>query len=118
MGKFGCRCGNVISDSVYPCEFVGELRWQTETESDSQARARVIESFLSVVESGNSVSWIQDYFGGDYPLDLSNSEVIEDIIAKVSNSTGRSVYRCPECERIYVQKEFYSDEWACYEKAE
>lgn len=118
MSKFPCRCGNVISDSLYPCDLTGELKWQNETESQSQDRNADIKDFLVSIENGEGERWIKDYFDEGYPQDRATSDIIEDITSRVEGRSGRCVYRCPDCERIYVQKEFYSDERTCYEKAE
>lgn len=122
MGKFSCRCGYIISDSVYPCALVGELRWQTEFEEQSQHRSRDVEGFLSAVDQGTDKAWVRNYFTEDYaeeyPHGITKRAVIEDITTRAEGKSGRVVYKCPECERMYVQKDFYTDDWTCYEKAD
>jgi hypothetical protein len=117
MGKFACHCGYVISDSVYPCPQVGELKWETETENQSEQFSRNVADFLSAVERGQKENWIQNFFSKEYPLNENIASIIVDIYSNVSNKQGRAVYQCPKCERIYLQKEFYANEWTCFEKA-
>jgi DNA-binding NtrC family response regulator len=45
------------------------------------------------------------------------SEVIRDIYARALHEKGRSVYQCPTCGKLYVQKQFFTSEWQCFEKA-
>ena len=116
MGKFPCHCGYVISDSSSPCPFSGELRWEHETDYITEKSIETVKDFLQAVENGKRDEWIRKYFFDIYPLDLDIAEIIDDIYTDVSNEKGRRVYKCPECERIYLQKEFYTDEWICYEK--
>lgn len=120
MGKFACYCGYTISDSTYPCEFVGELKWQTEFNSQSQETSCDVKEFLAAIENKQDVDWIRNYFGEKYleiyPSNMSIDEVIDDIYTTVSNKQGHCVYKCPKCEKLYLQKEFYTDEWICFEK--
>ena len=121
MGKFACHCGYIISDTVYPCSLIGQLKWQTETESESQERNSDVKDFLAAVESGSDKDWVKNYFAGRYfemyPDQITIGDVIEDITSRAEHKEGRCVYQCPECERLYIQREFYTDDWTCYEKA-
>ena len=121
MGKFACYCGYVISDSTYPCPLSGELKWETESELQSQETMRDVKEFFAAIENKKDSDWIRNYFGEEYleiyPVNISVGEVIDDIYTKNSSKKGHMVYQCPECERLYLQKEFYTDEWICYEKA-
>lgn len=116
MGKFGCHCGYVISDSISPCPNAGELRWQTEIDLASDEIYATTKEFLKSVDEGTDKDWVNNYFGDIYPKDFSLSEVIDDIYSVVFGRKGRSVYQCPKCERLYLQKEFYTNEWTCFEK--
>lgn len=116
MGKFACHCGYVISDVVCPCPMSGDLLWDPEKDWLGTEVQRVVTDFLFAVENNQREIWIRNYFGDVYPLDLNLAMVIDDIYSKVSNEKGRRVYQCPECERLYVQKEFYTNEWICFEK--
>jgi hypothetical protein len=116
MGKFACHCGYVISNSISPCPMSGELRWEPEVDWLGTEVQRVVADFLTAVENNQRESWIKNYFSDVYPLDLSLAMVIDDIYSKVYNEKGHSVYQCPECERLYLQKEFNTNEWTCFEK--
>jgi hypothetical protein len=120
MGKFACRCGYIISDSVYPCPLVGRLKWQPETENESQERNIDVKDFLAALDKGTDKDWVKNYFAGRYfelyPHQITIGDVINDIASRAEHKEGRCVYRCPECERVYIQREFYTDDWTCYKK--
>jgi hypothetical protein len=122
MSRFSCRCGNVISDTVYPSPEFGELKWQTETEARSQQRSQDVKDFLAALENGQDKDWVRNYFNEEYaesyPDRITRAAVIEDITSRADNAAGRAVVRCEMCERLYIQKEFYTDEWACFEQVE
>ena len=115
MGKLKCHCGYLISDSIYPCPNVGELKWQPESEADSQELSTQIDSFFEAIENNSKESWLETFFSSEYPKDLSVGMIVHDVFAKISNERGHSSYQCPECMRIYLQNQFYSDEYVCYE---
>lgn len=116
MGKFACHCGYVISDSS-TCPFLGSLRWSPEDDYLSDKSIENVRDFLQAITDGKKDEWIKNYFGDIYPTDMETAEIIDDIYMNVSNEKGHMVYQCPECERIYLQKEYYTDEWICYEKS-
>lgn len=112
--------------------------WQPESECAEQDAFQALKEFLLAVEMGEKDEWLNKFFevsgpaltmqkideGGElvetrlsegYPkVDVPNA--ILDIFSRFENREGHSVYRCPEYERIYIQNEYFSDEYACYEK--
>jgi hypothetical protein len=122
MSSIRCKCGHITDTTGYPSPNLGELKWQTESESQSQQRNSDVKEFLSALENGQDKNWVQNYFGDRYaelyPDRLDTGDVIEDINSNVESKGGRCVSQCEKCERLYIQKEFYSDEWTCFEKEE
>ena len=139
MGKFACYCGNVISDSAYPCPLAGDLKWQPEFERTSQDSSQALEEFFSAVERGEKEKWLREFFyitedkfqfsvihsdgtrsvgevEDNFYLTADTATIVSDIVSRFENREGHSVYRCSECERIYIQREYRSDEYDCYEK--
>jgi hypothetical protein len=116
MGQLLCHCGNVISDTVYPCPHAGALRWQPENEDSVQEFVELVDAYFVALNAGKEKEWLRDHFAPEYAaeLDWSRGDVIDDIRTKAFDR-GHQVLKCTECSRIYVQKEFYSDEWDCYE---
>ena len=85
-------------------------------EAASDETNSAITDFLRAMAGGRKAEWVRDYFGESYPADLSDADVIDDIYTKVSHDKGRFVYQCPECGRLYVQKQGFANEWDCFEK--
>lgn len=122
MSRFSCKCGHVTNTTVYPSPALGELKWQTEIEAESQQRNQDVKDFLTALENGLDKDWVRNYFNEEYaesyPDVISKATVIEDIVSRAGYISGRRVSQCERCGRLYIQKEFNSDEWACFEKAE
>lgn len=112
-----CVCGHVIKDNVYPCPETGDLKWQTESDRVSQDMLVAFKGFIDAVENGKKDEWLSDFFSPGYRR-VDVARAIYDIFEEYEHSEGHSVYRCLECERIYIQKEYRSDEYSCYEKRE
>jgi len=120
MSSIRCKCGHRTDTTGYPSPALGELKWQTEAETESQERSRDVRAFLAAVENKQDKSWARNYFGDEYaegyPESIDMADVIEDITSRASSKGGRCVSQCEKCERLYIQKECYSDEWVCFEK--
>ncbi len=78
--------------------------------------------------NGNSARWVREFYGPQAPTidNLTGHELppvdpasfpltdaLEDIETKVDTAT-RAVVRCPECGRLYVQREHGKNEYDCY----
>ena len=118
MGSFTCHCGYIIRDTVCPCPPSGTLMWEPEHDALGETALKDVESFLNALRDGTRDEWVRNYFLTGYPLDVSDAMVIDDIYSRASDNKGKSVYQCPECERLYLQKRLYENEWSCFEKAE
>jgi len=62
MGKFSCYCGNLISDTSYPCAWVGDLTWQPEADRNSNDASLAIKEFFAAVEAGEKEKWLLEFF--------------------------------------------------------
>ena len=119
MGTFACHCGYVISDSSYPCPWAGDLKWQPELDEISRTSEGALKDLFDAVESGRKDQWLAEFFPKEvvaFYQTENMATIVSDIISYCHGEKGQSVYRCPECECIYLQKEYYTDEWTCYEK--
>jgi hypothetical protein len=135
--KYRCLCGYVISDTGLE---TGDLKWKTESENAFWDAFESLKEYLAAVERGEKDEWMNKFFNAGrvewlvtkidretgkrthercvsegYPS-LGVADAISDIYSKYNRREGHSVYRCPECGRLYVQKEYCSDEYICYEK--
>ncbi|MGH7784537.1 MAG: hypothetical protein ACREO5_11930 [Candidatus Binatia bacterium] len=131
-----CLCGHVIKNNVYPCAETGDLKWQTESENASTNSYQALKEFFAAIENGKKD---EEFFRiGENNLNFDSIDQegtrksgqidatkyltrematsIHSIMTHLDGDEGHSVYRCHECKRIYIQKEYCSDEYACYEK--
>ena len=116
MGKFKCHCGYVISDSVSPCPHAGDLHWDPENDASESKFVEAVDSYFAAVKRGEGDEWIDKYFALGYAkIELSIGELVSDIRTKADQSYGRGVLQCTECNRIYIQKKVFVNEWDCYE---
>lgn len=93
------------------------MLWEHEVELKSGAAHRAVAEFLEALRNGLREKWSRDYFGDDYPCVQSDAEVIGDIYGKAFGEKGRCLYRCPTCGSLYLQRQFFVNEWECFEKA-
>ncbi|MBP7475220.1 MAG: hypothetical protein KA810_08185 [Pyrinomonadaceae bacterium] len=111
-----CLCGHVIKDNIYPCPERGDLKWQTESENISQESFEALKEFFNAVENDAKNGWLLKFFNHSLYLKADMATIVIDIMSRYDGKEGRSVYRCPECERMYVQTKYRSDEYECFEK--
>lgn len=104
MGTFTCACGHVIRDTTYPTDGAGMLYWEKDQEAINVQVASAVRDFLAVRASYQRDWWLKSFFSSDYPVDLDDADIIDDIYSKFAFEYGLSVYQCPQCQRIYVQK--------------
>ena len=136
--SYPCLCGYVIKDNIYPCRQVGDLKWQPESENASQDALQASEDFLRAVENGSKDEWLRGFFyvgelsrvvdtdGPDrarrtleqenFYLTADMATIITDIMSRFERKEGHSVWKCPKCERLYIQEEYRSDDYECFEK--
>lgn len=114
-----CLCGHVIKDNLYPSPNSGDLKWQPEFERASNDSTEALRDFFEAVQSGEKDEWLISFFvNGDFYLTAELSTIVTDIVSRFDNKEGHTVYRCPECLRIYIQDQYSSDNYDCYEKME
>jgi len=90
--------------------------WESETAAVSEETRSAVPDFLQSVAGGRKAEWVHSYFGERYPADVSDADVIDEIYSKASHDKGRTFYQCPECGRLYVQKQIFTNEWDCFVK--
>lgn len=83
---------------------------------------------LAAHARGDYAQWVRDFYGPGAvgtdaltgrklppvdPASFSVTEVLEDIENR-EDAVSRGVVRCPECGRLYVQREHGKNEYDCY----
>jgi hypothetical protein len=91
------------------------MLWEPETDAAENEFVASVTDFLAAVEGGNRDSWINEFFGEIYPLDLGDALVISDIYCRALLDKGHGVLRCTECGCLHIQTERSQDQWTCFE---
>lgn len=102
MSKLTCQCGAVLSNTASSCATEGFLIGQARL---NELRTRLSERVAEFIAAGSEhrEHWIEMAFGNDYPSDLSDAKVIDDLLSLNERGYFSSVAECPECGRIHVQ---------------
>ncbi len=101
MSKLACGCGSIISDVCYPSPSEGRLEAEQDQEGLCADFVAEADAFLEAVRSGRRDSWLAAHFGPEYPQDLTDGEILDDI--RTSMSVDTSIAECLECGRLHVQ---------------
>ena len=114
MSKLGCRCGNIISDTVYPCPTEGDLTGQQDNERLQDESIKAVGSFVAALLGGRREEWIRTFFLSGYPQDISDESVISDILSTFDMRYRKSIAECDRCGRLWVQMRAGANEYRSY----
>ena len=113
MGSFTCQCGVVTYEADEPPDASGVLYSLDELFETEARLANRLASFVALQTGPERTAWLASYFGVGYPEDLSDQEVIADIVSRELDESFTPVFRCPACRRI-AAKEEGRDGWVFY----
>lgn len=99
--QFKCGCGFRISENDKSVS-KGGLLGSRQRDKVYADLAPVIDAFLAAIKAGIRNPWIRSSMGPDYPLTISDSAVISDLITFALVPVVRNYYRCPQCGRIHI----------------
>jgi hypothetical protein len=102
MSKLGCICGHVIVDQTDNISYKAKFLRDQDLDSYTNYLDDV-GSFLKAIKNGTREKWISEYFSPTYPVDISDSSIIFDIIARHAVEYEGDLYQCENCGRIKVQ---------------
>ena len=109
MGSFTCTCGHVIPDSGETCQDAGvywsDVTWQ----AHSDAVARDIGDYFVASKAGRAQEWLASHGLADCK---SDEEAVSDILT--FHDQGRSVYICPQCARLHLQRNWGENDYTPY----
>ena len=103
MSKFGCTCGNVISDGEFPNEVTGWLLSDKSGEAFFDSMTETIDDYLRHAACGDVAGWRRKHFNEIYPEELSAGNMIHDaILARFVNLTLAAM-ECDKCGHLWFQ---------------
>lgn len=101
MSRFFCSCTAITQDDDFPdAQFVAypqPVRIKIE-----ERIAESVAKYFASASGPERIHWLADYFHAGYPTDLSDKDVIEDIVTKESMDGLISMFRCPVCDRLWL----------------
>lgn len=105
MSKLRWECGNVISDTTDNISYKGLIiRDQDVERIFDDGIAKDINELIEAISKGERENWIREYFLSGYPFsDVSNLDVISDIISRSFVERKLDVYQCVNCGSIKIQ---------------
>lgn len=121
MSKLGCKCGNVISDTTDDIPYKGVIiRDQDMERVFDDGISKDVDEFIKAISQGKREEWVRGYFLSGYPFsEVSNLEVISDIISRRFIERKLDVYQCMSCGSVKIQNDsssnmfssFAAEEW-------
>ena len=102
MSKLGCICGHTIRDQTDFIPYKASFIRDQDIESHS-SYIEVIDSFIKALKTGKRVQWLKNYFSADYPIDLSDANIISDIVSQYDLNFQGTLYQCENCGRVKIQ---------------
>lgn len=113
MSKFRCICGHLIDDSMYPSPHDFSVLSEAALNEALLKMGEVAHDLVRATEADRE-KVIRDKLGNDYPLHVSNAEVLEDLFSATVASKARSLLCCSSCGRLHLQKASGANEYAAY----
>lgn len=102
MSKLACVCGHIIQDQTdfipYKARFVRD-----QDDESHHAYIDDIAAFIAAIKANERDQWIRSYFSSSYPTDISNSDIVNDIIVKYEGEFEGTLYQCENCSRVKIQ---------------
>lgn len=103
MSKIQCKCGHLISNVVHPCPTEAHLIGTVAYEKFERKFVSDVGRFLDAIRNGRRSEWLSERFGDTCPRDLTDSEVISDLLTANQQEHALSVAECEQCGRLWVQ---------------
>ena len=104
MGRMAGLCGGTIRDHLIPCPTEGWVLRDQDQDAFLDAASQEIPGFVAAVREGRRREWIGQRFTPQYPADITDREVISDLLAGHKRQAFLSVAECEECGRLWVQR--------------
>lgn len=103
MGKFGCTCGNVISDVACPNDVTGSVLSDRSGDAFYDAIATTVKDYLEHLHGNTVDEWRTKHFNDIYSDDLPGSEMIHDVLTSKLMDLTLAMFECDECGRLWIQ---------------
>jgi hypothetical protein len=111
MSQFLCICGKVTRSDEEPRNASSVLYSIADLQDAEDRIGRLLADYLVAADRP---AWVRANFGSSYPEDLSEHELISDVVSHELGATYTSMFCCPHCGRI-AMKGSAEDTWRFFE---
>jgi hypothetical protein len=105
MSKMACLCGSVISNTACPCPTEGWILRDQDQQTYFDRASRDVAAFFAAVQSGRRDLWIAELFSTLYPTEVSDAEIVYDILTFHQQKLFLSIAECALCGRVWIQRD-------------
>lgn len=105
MSMIACLCGGTIRDNLIPCATEGWILRDQDEEAYYDQACREIARFVAAIRAGQRDTWIAEFFSAQYPAEVSDEGIVNDILCCYKRPFFLSVAECEQCGRLWVQRE-------------
>ena len=103
MSKLGCRCGHVIVDQTDSLPYKASLLRDEAENAFWEEVHHALKPLMEAAESGDKAA-IADAYGELAPW-VNATDELESRISSIHAQRMSTVYECPICGRLWVQKD-------------
>ena len=100
MARLGCKCGHIIFDTTDNLPFKAYF-YTDQNMNERWNLTDLVGEFIKAIKNNKRDEWIGNFWGDDYPKDMSDESYIADIWTRFHES---QMYQCEKCNRLLVQK--------------
>ena len=103
MSKFGCTCGNVISDVQCPNEVTGYLLSDRSGEEFFNLILDTIDDYMKHRAADDVEGWRRKHFNDHYAAIESAGHMIHDVLTSAFFGLTLAAMECEQCGRLWFQ---------------
>lgn len=97
-----CVCGYAFTDALgYEHQAIVVPR--SDAEDADQALLNDLQGFVEALATGRRDAWVRETFPEPYPLDITDANVLSDIMHNHTFPRSRHLRHCPDCGRLHLQ---------------
>lgn len=102
--KILCICDHAILDQTDDLPYKAYVIPDKLMEEFLEKPIKAYDSFKEAVRNGERKKWIDNYFGPQYPQDLPDDSIADEILGSLYANAMKTMYQCEKCGRIFIQK--------------
>ena len=103
MSSIRCRCGARIADNEDSLPYKGHVMRDRDWDDFLNWEFEAAD-YLKAVSAGKRSEWITERFGSQYPQEMDDREVINDIITSSTYMKYLNIFQCTACGRLWLQR--------------